>query len=256
MVSVNGTATAAVGSPSVTLSQSTVGGPVPSIPASFTTGAIQSFAFTTGLPSPASVQSQVLNVFPNIATTLPNNGMSHYLGAASLGVARASSGQLLTYDTLVNFALPYSSLDVGAHLDVALTNPTNFNAGGFDANNSVKITILTNFPQFGISSLGVAASHVTTLAQLDALFNDQIFDLGGIASGLSGTFDFSFDIQLMADGPVGFAGDLLIATVPEPASFLLFGTALFGWVVLRRRRPGEGRFFLAGLVRGAPLAPN
>jgi hypothetical protein len=250
-VSVSGRATASVGSPTLTLSQSTVGGPVPTVPASFSTGAIQSFAFSTGLPNANSVQTSVLTPHPIFNATLPNNGMSRYLGAASLGVARASTGQLQAYDTMIDFQLPFSSLDVGTHFDVALHDPVNFNPGAFSANDSVKITILTNFPNFNISSLGVAAAGVTTLAQLDALFNNQIFDLGGIPVGLAGTFDFSFDIQMLTADPTGFAGDILLATVPEPASYLLFGTGLIGWMLLRRRRRGsDGRLGFEILATG------
>ena len=61
---------------------------------------------------------------------------------------------------------------------------------------------------------------------------------GGIPAGLTGTFDFSFDIQMLTADATGFAGNILLATVPEPASYLLFATGLFGWMLLRRKRRG------------------
>ena len=121
VVSVSGNATAAVGSPAVTLSQTTVGGPVPTDrrPAS-RTGAIQSFAFTTGLPDTEFGADRACSTpHPLFNATLPNNGMSHYLGAASLGVARATTGQLQAYDTMVDFKLPYSARSMSARISMS-----------------------------------------------------------------------------------------------------------------------------------------
>ncbi len=227
------TATAPVASPVLVLTQTTIGGPVPSVSASFTSGAIQAYAFATGFPDRLSVQSTVLAANPTIAANIPSTPAATYYGAASLGVARASSGQLKTYDARIDFSMPYSSLVAGEYLDVAFSNPTNFNAGAFGGSDTIKLIVATNLPGFNTSPLAALLSGITTLAQLDALFSE--------ANGLTGNFDLSFDLQMTTADPVGFAGNILLASVPEPASLFIFLAGLLIGIGYRVRMPRAPR---------------
>ena len=82
----------------------------------------------------------------------------------------------------------------------------------------------------------------TFLSLTDAVnfFTDDVLTLGTIFGASN---DIGVDLALVSSDNVGFQGDFIVGTVPEPASWLLFGTGLVLLGVYGRRAPlvGEGR---------------
>ena len=122
-------------------------------------------------------------------------------------------------------------------LKVALDNPRS-TGNGFD-------TLEFRLDKEGTTVLD---QSFTSLAAATAYFTDHVLDLGGIATGITGTLDLTFYLNLTSnDADAAFQADVLFgdngAVVPEPSTWVSMALGLFVLAGVRRcvRRAASGR---------------
>ena len=145
-------------------------------------------------------------------------------GEGLLG-AIAPGGIAHSFDTKVDFTFTIPS-GYGSNLTIGLLNGTAFNAAAFDpGHDSLTLTITDNANVIFSDSF---------LSLLDAVnfFTADVLTLGTIF-GVSN--NIGIDLALVSSDNAGFLANVVVGTVPEPASWLLFGTGLVLLVVYGRR---------------------
>jgi hypothetical protein len=154
---------------------------------------------------------------PNVIHGLGIGGSGEQLGLLELGglYPIVSSGAPATYTAFSEFSFDPSLLQKRS-FRVGLQDATS-TGNGFDS------------LEFRITSGGTLVLDRTfaSLASALSFFTDQVLDIGRISPDSFGLLDLSFDFALTAHTPgEGFAIDLAIAAVPEPAGWLVLITAL------------------------------
>jgi hypothetical protein len=193
---------------------------------------LQGAAFGTGLPSPVDAQAALAGN-ANATAAL---AASHALGLVVLGggVASDANATSITFDSSVAFHLDLSQLSSSGSLVVGFLDPQ-LDGAGFD---SLRFQILREGIAVVNETFGDTASAL-------AYFDDQVLDLGDIASGVSGDLDLEFLLSLTSDDPgAAFRTDLIFGSVPEPAAALLLGAALAAFALRARHRAALGAAFV------------
>ena len=225
IVNVRAQATGTVGGNAISAMQAatSIGGAVPVLQVPFNNAvANNGLAVGVGMPSAASVMAAV--------ATLPNNAASFtppstFVAGAGLLAAVTPGGVMHSFDTKLDFTFAVPS-GYGSTLTIGLLKGMAFNAGAFNtATDSLTLTITDN---------AALIFNTTFTSLLDAVtfFTDDVLTF----NELFGTNDIGVDLVLSSAGNVGFQGNLLVGTVPEPSTIAILLSAILGWYATEQRR--------------------
>ena len=180
------------------------------------------FATAVGLPDRASLNTALVGDPNNFAKWSPP---STFVAGEGLLGAIAPGGIAHSFDTKVDFTFMIPS-GYGSTLTIGLLNGTAFNAAAFDpSHDSLTLTITDN-------ANVIFSDSFLSLTDAVNFFTDDVLTLGTIFGASN---DIGIDLALVSSDNVGFQGSIVVGTVPEPASWLLFGTGLVLLVVYGRR---------------------
>ena len=195
------------------------------------TTATNAFAFATGLPNTASLTAALASDPKNQATW----ANSFVAGTGLLGAVFPAGGTVgtpHTFDTQIAFDFSIPS-GYGSTLTIGLLNGTAFNAANFNAaTDSLSFTITDN-------SNTIFTDSFTSLADAVSFFTDDLLTFDPLV-GVDNTIDV--DMSLVTINNVGFQGNVVVGTVPEPTTWLILLTALLGWtgIAWRKRQKAAG----------------
>ena len=222
-VNAQATGTVAAGNITSVNAATNAGGAFPQPVAPFNNAAPNNaFATAVGLPDRASLNTALTTDPNNFAKFSP---LSTFVAGEGLLGAVAPGGIAHSFDTKVDFTFMIPS-GYGSTLTVGLLNGTAFNAAAFDpSHDSLTLTITDN-------ANVIFSDSFLSLTDAVNFFTDDVLTLGTIFGAVN---DIGIDLLLVSSDNVGFQGNIVVGTVPEPASWLLFGTGLVLLIVYRRR---------------------
>jgi hypothetical protein len=179
-------------------------------------------ATAVGMPDRASLNAALAGDPNNFAKWSPP---STFVAGEGLLGAIAPGGIAHSFDTKVDFTFMIPS-GYGSTLTIGLLNGAAFNAAAFDpSHDSLTLTITDN-------ANVIFSDSFLSLTDAVNFFTDDVLTLGTIY-GVSN--DIGIDLMLVSSDNVGFQGSIVVGTVPEPASWLLFGTGLVLLIIYGRR---------------------
>jgi hypothetical protein len=145
--------------------------------------------------------------------------------------AGATVGTPHSFDTQMAFTFDIPS-GYGSTLTVGLLNGMAFNAADFNAvTDSLSFTITDN-------ATTIFSDTFTSLTDAVNFFTDDLLTF----DTLFGTNTIGVDLNLVTSNNVGFQGNVVVGTVPEPSTWLILLTALLGWtgIAWRKRQKAAG----------------